>query len=62
VLIKAATGAMAAGRASGASRTAPWAPFALLASPAEEASLFVEGGTPKLVRGLRPLGPRSAVH
>jgi hypothetical protein len=41
---------MAAGRASGAGRTAtPWAPFALLASPAEEASLFVEGGTPKLV-------------
>lgn len=41
---------MAAARAAAASRaTTPWAPFALLASPAEEAALFVEGGAPKLV-------------
>jgi hypothetical protein len=48
-LIKAASGAMATWRVSGASRATPWAPFALLASPAEEASLFAEGGMPKLV-------------
>lgn len=41
---------MAAVRTASASRpTTPWAPFALLANPAEEASLFVEGGAPKIV-------------